>query len=81
MYRKTGRAKTNESENYIGTNKNWQTEDVLPKVINLSKKVITSNELSILKKGLTFTHTPKQNINEWRLDIKKCCRRLRPSDI
>ena len=44
-------------------------ERISPKVINLSNIPLSSNELNVLKLGLSFTPTPKSNIPELEADI------------
>ena len=44
-------------------------ERISPKVINLSNIPLSSNEINVLKLGLSFTPTPKSNIPELEVDI------------
>ena len=54
------------------------TECEKPKVINLSSKILTQQQIDILSKGLKFTPTPqKKNYNEIKDDISKFTRKLR----
>ena len=46
-------------------------------MINLSSKVLTNDQIDILKKGLKFTPTPKTNDEDLERDIKDFNRRLR----
>ena len=52
-------------------------ERISPKVINLSSIPLSSNEINILKLGLSFTPTPKSNIPELEADIFDFIRKLR----
>lgn len=53
-----------------------------PKVINLSSKVLSENEIKILEKGLKFTPTPqRKNIEEISNDTAAFCRRLRLAEF
>ena len=42
-----------------------------PKIIDLSSRDLTTNEIKLLKKGLKFTPTPETNKNELRNDIQE----------
>ena len=54
-----------------------RNEDLLfTKILNLSNVVLTQEEIDILKLGLSFTPTPKQNIAELENDIFQFCRKL-----
>ena len=44
-------------------------ERISPKVINLSNIPLSSNEINVLKLGLSFTPTPKSNIPELEADV------------
>ena len=47
-----------------------RNEDLLfTKILNLSNVVLNQEEIDILKLGLSFTPTPKQNIAEIENDI------------
>ena len=46
-------------------------------VINLSNILLSSNEINVLKLGLSFTPTPKSNIPELEADILDFIRKLR----
>ena len=48
-----------------------------PKIINLSSRDLTTNEIKLLKKVLKFTPTLKTNKNELRNDIQEFGRKLR----
>ena len=52
-------------------------ERISPKVINLSNIPLSSNEINVLKLGLSFTPTPKSNIPELEGDIFDFIRKLR----
>ena len=52
-------------------------ERISPKVINLSNILLSSNEINVLKLGLSFTRTPKSNIPELEADIFDFIRKLR----
>ena len=52
-------------------------ERISPKVINLSNIPLSSNEINVLKLGLSFTPTPKSNIPELEADIFDFIRKLR----
>lgn len=50
----------------------------LPKVINLSNRTLSTDEIELLKKSLKFCPTPKgNNSSELKSDILQFCRRLR----
>lgn len=53
------------------------TEQVLPKVINLSSRSLTEHEINLLKKGLKFCPTPKSDKKELECDVLRFCRQLR----
>ncbi|XP_036362142.1 uncharacterized protein LOC118765009 [Octopus sinensis] len=58
--------------------KDKQRKPQVIKIINLSNKELTPNELSILSKGLKFTPTPQRsNYYEMKDDILEFCRKLR----
>ena len=44
-------------------------ERISPKVINLANIPLSSNEINVLKLGLSSTPTPKSNIPELEADI------------
>ena len=48
-----------------------------PKIINLSSRDLTTNEIKLLKKGLKCTPTPETNKNELRNNIQEFGRKLR----
>ena len=48
-----------------------------PKVVNLSEKSLSPQEIELLKHGLKFTPTPSSNDTELQTDIKELCRKLR----
>ena len=49
-----------------------------PKVINLSTRTFTENEIKVLERGLKFTPTPRsKNIEGMINDMDAFCRRLR----
>ena len=50
---------------------------IAPKVINLSNILLSSNEINVLKLGLSFMPTPKSNIPELEADIFDFIRKLR----
>ena len=50
-------------------------------MINLSNRVLTDNEISLLKKGLKFTPTPKSNPSGLKADINELCRKLRLTEL
>ena len=52
-------------------------ERISPKVINLSNIPLSSNEINVLKLGLSFTPTPKSNIPALEADIFDFIRKLR----
>ena len=52
-------------------------ERISPKVINLSNIPLSSNEINVLKLGLSFTPTPKSNIPGLEADIFDFIRKLR----
>ena len=52
-------------------------ERISLKVINLSNIPLSSNEINVLKLGLSFTPTPKSNIPELEADIFDFIRKLR----
>ena len=52
-------------------------ERISPKVINLSNIPLSSNEINVLKLGLSFTPTPKSNIPELEAYIFYFIRKLR----
>ena len=52
-------------------------ERISPKVINLSNIPLSSNEINVLKLGLSFMPTPKSNIPELEADIFDFIRKLR----
>jgi len=53
----------------------------MPKVINLSSRKLTIDEIELLKKGLKFCPTPNSNNNdELKTDILEFCRKLRLSE-
>ena len=52
-------------------------ERISPKVINLSNIPLSSNEINVLKLGLSFTPTPKSNIPELEADIFDFIRKQR----
>ena len=47
------------------------------KILNLSNVPLTQEEIDILKLGLSFTPTPKQNIAELENDVFQFTRKLR----
>ena len=52
-------------------------ERISQKVINLSNIPLSSNQINVLKLGLSFTPTPKSNILELEADIFDFIRKLR----
>ena len=48
-----------------------------PKIINLSCKTFTKQQLDILKKGLKFTPTPQKNLVDLKNDLKVFANKLR----
>ena len=52
-------------------------ERISPKVLNLPNIPLSSNEINVLKLGLSFTPTPKINIPEFEADIFHFIRKLR----
>ena len=52
-------------------------ERISPKVINLSNIPLSSNEINVLKLGLSFTPTPKSNIPELDANIFDFNKKLR----
>ncbi|CAB4033125.1 Hypothetical predicted protein [Paramuricea clavata] len=48
-----------------------------PKIINISSRDLTVNEIRLLKRGLKFTPTPPQNTTELKADIHEFSRKLR----
>ena len=53
------------------------TQPQSTKILNLSNVPLTQEEIDILKLGLSFTSTPKQNIAELENDIFQFTRKLR----
>ena len=53
------------------------TQPQSTKILNLSNVPLTQDEIDILKLGLSFTPTPKQNIVELENDIFQFTRKLR----
>lgn len=51
------------------------------KILNLSKRCLTDTEITILKKGLKFTATPKQNYIQSQSDMTDFCRKLRLNEM
>ena len=49
----------------------------MPKIINLSKRKFTDDEIKLLKRGLKFTPTPREDKDGLNADINEFCRRLR----
>ena len=47
------------------------------KILNLSNIPFTQDEIDILKLGLSFTPTPKQNIAELENDISQFTKKIR----
>lgn len=43
----------------------------------MSSETLTEDQITLLKKGLKFTPTPRNNMSELECDIKTFCRRLR----
>ena len=55
-----------------------QNKCEIPKIINLSNKVLSTQQIQILSKGLKYTPTPQHsNFNEVQDDISAFCRKLR----
>ena len=52
-------------------------ERISPKVINLANIPLSSNEINVLKLGLSSAPTPKSNIPELEADIFHFIRKLR----
>ena len=52
------------------------TQNISPKVINLSGIFLTKHRIEILKPELSFTPTPKNNISEQETDIYHFIRKL-----
>ena len=52
-------------------------ERISPKEINFSNIPLSSNEINVLKLGLSFTPTPKSNIPELEADIFDFIRKIR----
>ena len=52
-------------------------ERISPKVINLANIPLSSNEINVLKLGLSSVPTPKSNIRELEADIFHFIRKLR----
>ena len=48
-----------------------------PKVINLSEKTLSPQQIVLLKRGLKFTPTPSANDTDLQTDVKELCRKLR----
>ena len=48
-----------------------------PKIINMSSRELSSNEIKLLKKGLKFTPIPRRNETELKTDIQEFGRELR----
>lgn len=48
-----------------------------PKIINISTRELSNEEIKLLKRGLKFTPTPKSNTTELKTDIKEFGRKLR----
>ena len=51
-------------------------ERISPKEINFSNIPLSSNEINVLKLGLSFMPTPKSNIRELEADIFDFIRKL-----
>ena len=51
-------------------------ERISPTVINLSNTPLSSNEINVLKLGLSFMRTPKSSIPELEADIFDFMRKL-----
>lgn len=51
-----------------------------PKIINLSSRDLSTDEISLLQKGLKFTPTPSANQNELKNDVQEFGRKLRLLD-
>lgn len=69
--------KAPSSNEMRGKNQDSLTEQVLPKVINLSSRSLTEHEINLLKKGLKFCPTPKSDKKELECDVLRFCRQLR----
>jgi hypothetical protein len=48
-----------------------------PKIINLSKRILTRNEIQVIRKGMKFTPTPKSNDQDLEISNTIFCRKLR----
>lgn len=53
----------------------------MPKIINLSQRILNDNEINLLKRGLKFTPTPQESKEILNADISDFCRKLRLSYI
>ena len=51
-----------------------------PKIINRSSRMLSDDEINLLKKLLKFTSTPKSNTSELRTDVIELCLKLRVSE-
>lgn len=51
-----------------------------PKIINISTRELSCNEIKLLKRGLKFTPTPQQNRKELKTDLQEFGRKLRLLD-
>ena len=54
-----------------------ETREFNPKIINLSKRIFSDNEIILLKRGLKFTPTPNEDKIQLGADIEDFYRRLR----
>jgi hypothetical protein len=58
----------------LGINKQIKVD---PKVINISKRTFSKDEIEILEKGFKFTPTPNPDNLTLEKDIDEFCRKLR----
>ena len=72
--KKTSNKNTNQSSQKTPPKENVPTT---PLVINMSDCTLTDAQLNLLKKGLKFTPTPRNNASELESDVRSFCRNLR----
>ncbi|CAC5391549.1 unnamed protein product [Mytilus coruscus] len=69
--------RNNEYPEYVPEGNSLNTETNHPRIINLSHKKLQSKEIIILKRGLKFTPTPKDDKTQHGADIDEFGRRSR----
>ena len=76
---KTGFSEGNATaESYITNDHQGRIQ---PKIINLSRKNLNPSEIEILRKGLKFTPTPKQNSLQLKLEVDRFERTMRLAEF